>query len=392
VKIVTNIIGRKIVIIILLLLTCIGIVSLFFIRANSNRLTKISLQKPSYYVFSVDWHPDGRRLAAASDTGTIDIWDVEDQVVRNTVQAHAQSAQSLAWKPDGEQIATVGFDWTASIWDDSLASSVLSVNTQEYASNEIWWSQDGNKLITSSSSLPGQIEIWDIPTQKLLSAFSAGMGSVGVDQMATQIAVSDLKGGIEIRNIQKPGEISTFLPGDNPDTNLNLIIWSPSDDWIASTSIDGSIFIWDSSDQRKVGTFLGHTESISGLAWSADSTKLATTSDDGTIRIWDVQNKKPLSVFTLPNEQYAVGWHNGRSGVIWNSGNDKLAVVVGEKDNQDHISTSNKVYILSTNTSTVVTAILEHESDITGMDWSPNGNQLAVSGGFGIAVWNIVNN
>jgi WD40 repeat protein len=58
--------------------------------------------------------------------------------------------------------------------------------------------------------------------------------------------------------------------------------------WLASTSRDQAIRIWDVQRMRLVTAVRGHNQAIWGLAWSPDGSRLATSADDGEIRIWDI--------------------------------------------------------------------------------------------------------
>ena len=47
---------------------------------------------------------------------------------------------------------------------------------------------------------------------------------------------------------------------------------------------------------RDEATLLGHEESVIGLAWSPDGKTLASTSLDGTVRLWDVATRQELGI------------------------------------------------------------------------------------------------
>jgi WD40 repeat protein len=65
--------------------------------------------------------------------------------------------------------------------------------------------------------------------------------------------------------------------------------------YVAFTSKGGKSFhVWDLSEGRDVGTFTGHTDTISGLQFTPDSTKIWSASYDKSIRLWDVESKKSI--------------------------------------------------------------------------------------------------
>ncbi|PIL23290.1 hypothetical protein GSI_14600 [Ganoderma sinense ZZ0214-1] len=80
--------------------------------------------------------------------------------------------------------------------------------------------------------------------------------------------------------------------------------------------------IWDiSNDVHKAAQLEGHTQPVSACAWSPDGTLIASTSVDGTVRVWDAQTFKQcdllqdpvhasgyLRVLFSPNSRYLVAW------------------------------------------------------------------------------------
>jgi WD40 repeat protein len=62
---------------------------------------------------------------------------------------------------------------------------------------------------------------------------------------------------------------------------------APDGTWLATTSRDRTVRIWDAATGAQRAQLHGHTHAVTGVAIAPDGTWLATTSDDQTVRIWD---------------------------------------------------------------------------------------------------------
>jgi hypothetical protein len=65
----------------------------------------------------VVYSPDGKRLATASNDGTLKIWEAATGQEVLTLRGHQRRVQAVAFSPDGDRLASGGEDRTVRVWD-----------------------------------------------------------------------------------------------------------------------------------------------------------------------------------------------------------------------------------------------------------------------------------
>ncbi len=218
--------------------------------------------------------------------------------------------------------------------------------------------------------------------------------------------------------IGTPGKIwdsSTYECIRNYDFSLILrycVAWSPDGRKFAwgATDDDNAIYIWN-REANTVDRLTGHKEGLWGLDWSPDGTQLASCSIDFTVKIWDVATRTVVRTMTVDDNVTSVAWSSDgkqlfagvdRKGVFaWDPltgvllfhlpsefqhtalcrlpGNERIAVV--ENDRWYLFDTTNRI-------------ITEEHPLSRGhaIACSPDGQQIAVTHGEAVSVWDVNGN
>ena len=124
----------------------------------------LTVRDPTWSYRSVEFSPDGRRIAVFSIPGiggpreTVRILDTttggEVLALRGQHRVYA-----VAFSPDGKRIATDGGDLTVRLWDASTGEEVLTLRGHTASVISLAFSPDGHRLV--SGSIDWTARVWD---------------------------------------------------------------------------------------------------------------------------------------------------------------------------------------------------------------------------------------
>lgn len=110
---------------------------------------------------SAVFSPNGKMIASAGNDSTIKLWNVEDQKEIRTLKGHTDYVQSIDFSPDGKTLASGSSDGTIKIWDVASGKEQKTLNGVSFF--DVAFSPNGE--ILASSSRGGLIKLWRMDSE-----------------------------------------------------------------------------------------------------------------------------------------------------------------------------------------------------------------------------------
>jgi WD40 repeat protein/serine/threonine protein kinase len=245
-------------------------------------------------ICSVEYSPNGKRLASASADHTVKIWDPATGAELLTLRGHAKEVVGIAFSPDGQRLASASWDNTVKVWDVVTGKEEVTFRGHTERVDSVAFSPDGARL--ASASWDRTVKVWDANTGTVLLSI--------------------------------PGhEWNIFrLP-----VGIHSVRFSPDGERLGIAGWDRTVKVCNAKIGAELLTARGHAHIVRSVAFSPDGRRLASASEDGTVKIWPAV---PQDTFALPRQQFPIRWMafspDGKR-LAWGNGRDvSVREAVGE--------------------------------------------------------------
>lgn len=280
---------------------------------------------------------DGDLLAAAEQSGTVQVWQIKspESPYELTKSGKPAAARCVAFGPNGVTVAAGGDDGKVKIWPDHNSPSPILIPSHTNAIYEAYFSSDGQRLMLTGSdagnvrsarlwsisgapkllktfSLPNlgdqiltvssnlllvalynsqhkAIEIWSFADRKLIRAFedSNFIVTCGAFSQDSEFFVAGSDDGAVKRWRLKDGKQLQVLKGANE--RVVSIAFHPSAQFVVAGYPDGSIFLWNVDNPDPKETVREHSQGVFSITFSANGRVLASGGEDGKIQLWEIR-------------------------------------------------------------------------------------------------------
>ncbi len=246
-------------------------------------------------VLGVDFSPNGAQLASVSQKGTIYIWDIETGHVILTLPSQPAQTTQVVFDPSGSRLASGGAP--TRVWDISPAGSreLLTIAAHEGLVSGVAYDAGGGRL--ASAGWDGAVKVWDASTGALIQQFDGQderAAFIAFSAVNEQLAAAGYDGMVRIWDLETASEQARLSPSSLPASQVRSgspwilgVAFSPDGRYMATTSQDGTVTMWDAASMQALRTLSGHKGIVFRASFSPDSRLIVTAGDDKIARIWE---------------------------------------------------------------------------------------------------------
>ena len=311
------------------------------------------------YINGIEYTQDGSQIITEDYTGYVKIWDSSTGKLISWFRAHPDGGGQIALSADGNRIATTSAA-AMKVWDIKDGTLLLTLSDTANITT-LSFSKDGTRIATANND--GYITVWDVSTGENLLKFSASskgcIPEVIFNKETTGIITSDDCGAVRFWDITQNKSKELFHRKVNSSGGHVPITLSRDGSWLA-VSGDHSVSIWDASTGFDL-LVLPYGWYINGADFSPDGKLFAAGGYSTTLKIWDL---------SLPSERLTIMAHNGnRVGDVAFSPDGTQLVTESLSDG--------KVKLWDVYTGKDILTIIDSDICCTTA-FSPNGLQLAI--------------
>ncbi|KAJ2660453.1 HIR complex subunit [Coemansia sp. RSA 1200] len=209
---------------------------------------------------------------------------------------------SVDFHPDGTRLATAGMDNKIRIWNTSAITKPTAAATAT-TDNESENGASAPRLLSTLTAHSGAV---------LCVRFSpnARYMASGADDMIVLIWERDSNDDAG----QAGGDVSNNIVGNSAETwhpvrrltghesDVSDLAWSPDNRFLATCGLDNAIYVWDAQTFRQLAKLTDHSQFVKGVTFDPAGKYLASQSDDRTLKIWRTSDWRLQTTVAKPFE------------------------------------------------------------------------------------------
>jgi WD40 repeat protein len=303
--------------------------------------------------------PDGSKLFATTNDGSLYSRNIRDGQLVNFTESHSNEVASFSFSPDGKKVATGSLDRTLKIWDVSTGTLLRTIRGHGGWVTSVYWSPDGRYLLSGDTE--GLLKMWDMqaaelpvwPDEKPASVIATGFTPQN-ELLAIGLGANKNLKLWSLSNRKMPVELG-------PAETVSSAAFS-KDATLVAVAVPTEIRIYSVTTGTLIRTLADPARGVYSLQFSPDGTKLLSGSAEGGVMVSEVSTGQMVRSLNSGNGFYRA---------VFSPDGQKIASA-----DQD-----GKIRIWDVGSWTIEKTLIGHEGAVRLLCFSPNSQTLASAGG-----------
>ncbi len=235
---------------------------------------------------------DGKNLAMGNNDGTVKFWDIAEEKLNWSLDAHKDTIWALALSPN--YLATGSDDGPAKIWDLHTRNEIHELSGAG-AARALAFDADGKRLLLGTRG--GSVTVWDAVAGKEIFRTEGHSGPVVAVAFAPDgktMATASGDKTVKIWDLSSPKAKMTL---QGHQAGVYGIAVSPDGKYLVSGSWDKTVRLWELASGTSIATLTAPTHDVWSVDFNGDGTLFAAAGEDQMVRVWSVESKKEVATF-----------------------------------------------------------------------------------------------
>lgn len=296
---------------------------------------------------------DGMKVASASLSGVVKIWDLDSLAPLGVCRGHEERVTGVAWSPFGtdyaqefQLLASTSSDATCRLWK-------YKNNSGEYSTHDDYSSTIRSSTVGSSSAVSSTGEEGQGQTEGAVGVLRGHGGVVSDCAFHSSGRVLGTASSDFTWRLWDVESCQELLLQDGHGRECTTIDFHPDGSLVLTGDVSGLALLWDLRSGQMVQAFQGHVKKVVSSCFSPNGFQAATCSTDNAVRVWDLRKRK--CTYVLPAHCNAITdvRYGGQGEVLMTSSFDGTVKLWGARDYR------------------LLTVLTGHQGKVMGCDFAP---------------------